>query len=177
MLSFPYAEGTLPQKLGRSCNHPHGAASAKEKKKCTEKCMAKALTKQRGWLQGPLLLCPRPCVGLWLHSNAGRGQGVCPHVPGAGSKAVLSSWVFPVSAAPFTLLSSPSFTPCPQESEITHQQDGVKWGLPSALCPGRTQRDSVPWIHSDSDPFSRLWVGLIKALVLVKNAQSVPIHA
>lgn len=61
----------------------------RKKRKCTEKCMAKALTKQRGWLQGPLLLCPRPCVGLWLHSNAGRGQGVCPHVPGAGSKAVL----------------------------------------------------------------------------------------
>lgn len=32
MLSFPYAEGTLPQKLGRSCNHPHDAAAAKEKK-------------------------------------------------------------------------------------------------------------------------------------------------
>lgn len=177
MLSFPYAEAPYLRNWEEAAITPMVLLLPRKKKKCTEKCMAKALTKQRGWLQGPLLLCPRPCVGLWLHSNAGRGQGVCPHVPGAGSKAVLSSWVFPISAAPFTLLSSPSFTPCPQESEITHQQDGVKWGLPSALCPGRTQRDSVPWIHSDSDPFSRLWVGLIKALVLVKNAQSVPIHA
>lgn len=63
MLSFPYAEGTLPQKLGRSCNHPHGVASAKAKKNTHRKMYGKVALFLHGCRD---LSCTVPALSLTL---------------------------------------------------------------------------------------------------------------
>lgn len=130
MLSFPYAEGTLPQKLGRRCNHPHGVASAEaKKKKYPQKNVWQRLSQSSplpAWLQGPVLHCARFCDWSLAWQECGEGSGTVSLVLAVQLPCL--SGCFPAS------FSSPSLTPCPRRGHHT----------PAGLGEVRTSFCSVP---------------------------------
>lgn len=101
MLSFPYAEGDLPQKLVRGCNCPVSLLLPRQNKKSTEKFSAKVWGSRKVAVPlhaGGDLPCPvSDSVSGFCPGTDQVRESMC-HVPSARGTAAVSLSAFPGTA-------------------------------------------------------------------------------